>query len=215
MKELKYNKELIAYASAFVSFLLPKIENVREIILFGSAARGEADKESDIDLFFDEEKKEDEEKIKEAIKEELKKFYKSRIAETWFLRGIKNPISINVGKLEEWKLKRSIISDGITLYGRYKELPKNIKPFAFFNIEPIKNIAKRNKIIRELFGRREKKYSKKGILEEVNGKKLSVSSFIVPKEQADRILDLLGKEKVNYGFFELWSDEINIANKLK
>jgi predicted nucleotidyltransferase len=209
MKELKFKQELIAYASGFVSFLLPKVERIKEIILFGSAARGEAEKESDIDLFFDIEKKEDEEKIKKLIKEELKKFYKSKIAETWFLKGIKNLINVNVGVLEEWKLKRSIISEGISLYGKYKEIPKNLKSFVFFNIEPIKNITKRNRIIREVFGRKEKNYFKKGILEEFNSKKLSASSFIVHKEYADKILELLGKEKIDYRFFEFWTDNIN------
>ena len=51
MKNLNY-KELIAYASAFVSFVMPKVD-VDEIILFGSVARNEADKKSDVDLFFD------------------------------------------------------------------------------------------------------------------------------------------------------------------
>ena len=50
MKYSKY-KELIAYESSFISFILGKIE-VEEIILFGSVARGEADKNSDVDLFF-------------------------------------------------------------------------------------------------------------------------------------------------------------------
>ena len=163
MKELNH-KEIIAYAGAFVSFVLPKID-VNEIILFGSAARGEAGKESDIDLFFDVDK--NEEDIKEKIKEELKKFYKSKAAEVWFLKGIRNHISVDVGKLKEWKLKRSIISDGISLYGKYKEIPGDIKSFVFFQIEPIKDIAKRNKVIRGLFGRKEKNYANDGILKEV------------------------------------------------
>ena len=77
MKELKY-KEQVAYASAFVAFVLPKID-INEIILFGSVAREEASKESDIDLFFNVKTKEDE--TKKIINEELKKFYKSKIAE--------------------------------------------------------------------------------------------------------------------------------------
>ena len=209
MKDLKF-KELIAYASAFASFVIPKIDEINEIILFGSIARGEADEKSDIDLFFNIEKKENVEKIKKAINEELKKFYKSKIAETWLLRGIKNPININVGKLDEWKLKRSIISDGIGLYGKYKEVPQNMAGFVFFNIATIKNIAKRNKIIRELFGRNEKEYSKTGIVSEFNGKKISPSSFVVPKDKANLIIKFLGKEKVNYSFFELWTDELSL-----
>jgi predicted nucleotidyltransferase len=207
MKNLNY-KELRAYASAFVSFILPKIEDVSEIILFGSTARGEADKKSDIDLFFNIENTEKEVEIKKAVESELKKFYKSKIAETFFLRGIKNQIKINAGKLENWKLKRSIISDGIILYGKYREAPKNMKGYVYFNISPIKNIAKRNRIIRKLFGRKEKKYSLKGILDEISGKKFSSSAFIVPKEKSNNIIELLGREKVSYKLFELWTDEI-------
>jgi len=50
MKTSKLNKELIAYAASFISFILPKID-VDEIILFGSVSREEATKESDVDLF--------------------------------------------------------------------------------------------------------------------------------------------------------------------
>ena len=213
MNNLKYNlnKELIGYVSAFVSFALPRIEGINEIILFGSVARGESDKNSDIDLFFNIEKNEDEKEIKSVIVEELKKFYKSKIAEVWFLKGIKNQINVNVGRLDEWKLKRSLISDGICLYGKYKEIPQNMKDFVLFNLEPIKNVAKRNKVIREIFGRQEGKYLKKGILAEFGGKRISPSSFIAPKEHANKIILFLKKEKVNCWFFELWTDELRIG----
>ena len=207
MKELRFNKELRAYALAFVSFVLPKLENVQEVILFGSVARGEADKNSDIDLFFDVDK-ENGEKTKEIIKKELEKFYKSKIAEIWLSKGIKNPIKPMSGKLEKWQLKRSIISDGMVLYGKYKETPKNLKSIVFFQLESIKDIAKRNKIIRMLFGRKEKKYSSKGILENYKGKKLSSSSFIINKQYSNEIIKILGKEKISFTFFELWTDQI-------
>ena len=204
MKTLK-SKELIAYASAFVSFILPKIE-VKEIILFGSVARQESGNESDIDLFFNTEEGEDEKKA--IIEMELKKFYKSKIAEIWFLKGVKNSINVNIGNLDEWKLKRSIISDGIFLYGKYKETPENLKNFTLFNIKPIKNITKRNKIIRGLFGRREKNYILQGLVQRFNGKKLSPTSFIIKQENSNEIIDFLGKEKISYTFFELWTDQI-------
>ena len=128
MKDIKY-KELIAYASAFVSFILPKVE-ADEIILFGSSARGEADKESDIDIFFNIRK--EERNTKKIIKVELDKFYKSRIYETFKLKGISNLIKFEIGNLDDWKLKRSIISEGIVLYGKYKEAPKEGKHFVIF-----------------------------------------------------------------------------------
>jgi|SRR3989344_686215 len=202
MKELKYNKEIIGYAVAFVSFILPKVE-VKEIILFGSTARGEADNNSDIDLFFDVNES-GEGRTKEIVKEELNKFYKSQIAESWALRGIKNSISVKVGRINDWKLHGSIISEGITLYGKYKEIPKDMQSFVFFQIEPIKNIAKRNKVIRKLFGRKEKGYLSEGLVNEFNGKKYSSSSFVVDKEHTGKIISMLRNEKVSYRFFEYW-----------
>jgi len=213
MKTLKYkNKEkgeqleLVAYAISFISFILPKVSNIKEIILFGSVARGEAEKNSDIDLFFNVENKENEEQNKKVIERELRKFYKSKIAEIWFLKGVKNPLKVNIGKLDEWKLKRSLISEGISLYGRYKEMPKNLKGFVYFNISPIRKISKRNKVIRKLFGRKEKNYSSIGILNKINGKRLSPTSFIVPLESSNQIINLMKEEKIEYKFFEIWTD---------
>ena len=202
MKDLKF-KNLESYASSFVSFVLPKID-VEEIILFGSVARGEATEKSDVDLFFN--TKENEKSIKEIISRELKKFYKSRVYETFYLKGIKNPISIEAGNLDEWKLKRSIISEGIVLYGKYKEVPEKMKGFVLFNLTPINNIAKRNNLIRQLFGRKEKNYQTKGIIDEINGKKLSPTSFIIPLEHKNKIIDIFSKEKIDYKLFEAWSD---------
>lgn len=202
MKNLNY-KDLIAYASAFVSFALPKVD-VDEIILFGSVARNEADEKSDIDLFFD--LKKDENKTKETLKRELKRFYKSRICEIWALKGIKNEINIEVGNLNEWKLKRSIISEGIVLYGKYKKVPEKMNGFAQFTLKPIKDITKRNRIIRKLFGRKEKKYSVEGVVEKLSGKRISAVSFIVPIEKVKDVLETFGKEKIDYSFFEFWSD---------
>lgn len=196
----------IPYASAFIAFVLPKLENIKDIILFGSVARNEDDEDSDIDLFFNVENKKDEKKIEDKLKQETPRFYKSKIAEPFILRGIKNEIKIHVGVLDEWKLKRSIISDGIALYGKYKELPEKQKHLMLFILEPIKNITKRNKITRSLFGRKEKNYLKQGVLKEYNGKKISPSSFIVPIEYSKEIIKFFSSEKVPYKLFEFWGD---------
>ncbi|MBU2576711.1 MAG: nucleotidyltransferase domain-containing protein [Nanoarchaeota archaeon] len=198
-------KELIAYASAFVSFVMPKVD-VDEIILFGSVARNEADKKSDVDLFFD--LKKDEDKTKEILKRELGRFYKSKICEIWVLKGIKNEINIEVGNLNEWKLKRSIISGGVVLYGKYKKVPEKMKGFAQFTLKPIKDITKRNRIIRKLFGRKEKKYFSEGAVEKLSGKRISAVSFIVPIEKVKEVLSTFGKERIDYSFFEFWSDVV-------
>ena len=205
---MKLSKQLIGFASAFVSFVLPKLGNIREIILFGSVARGEADKNSDIDLFFSIEKKEDEEEIRGILKREIERFYKSKLAEQWVIHGMKNKINFEVGILDEWGLKRSIISDGIVLYGKYREIPSGQKHYSLFVLNPIKNITKRNRVIREIFGRNEKNYSSKGMIDGSRGKKLSSSSFIVPAESSKEIIKFLSKEKASYQIYEIWSDNI-------
>ena len=40
----------------------------------------------------------------------------------------------------------------IILYGKYKKSPERGKAFVLFFIKPIKNVTKRNRIIRRLFG---------------------------------------------------------------
>lgn len=200
--------DLIAYSNAFVSFILKPLEKfeIREIILFGSVARGEFDKNSDIDIFIDIQNEKDSEKINGAISIQLKKFYKSKIREVWLNKGITNEIKVKVGDLDKWKLKRSIISDGITLFGKYKGLPKRVEQYYIFVIKPIPNITKRNKVIRELFGRKENNYHKKGLIEQFNGKRLSPVSFIVPVKSSNEIFSIFKKEKIDYRFYEIWSD---------
>lgn len=204
----KYN--LIAYGQSFVSFLLPRIKEfpVEEIIVFGSAARGEADKESDVDIFMDikDEKKATE--LEKTVNRELKKFYRSKFYEVWKRKGVENEIRVKVGNLDEWELRRSVISDGVVLYGGYKSMPSDAEHWVLVSLEPIKNITKRNRVMRELRGRKEKDYSSKGLVEKIDGDFLNPRVFVVPSSQTDKILDVLKKEKVGYRLFEFWSDQL-------
>ncbi len=198
-------REMVAYASAFVAFILPRVD-VKEIILFGSVARGEATKESDIDLFFNVEK--ESEKVNGIINNELIKFQKSKIAEVWRLKGVTNEIKVKVGELGKWGLKRSIISEGILLYGKYYKVPEKLRHLVFFQLSPIKDITKRNRVVRKLFGRREKGYVMIGEVEKTSGRRISSLSFVVPIEKANDFIKILSSEKVGYIFFEIWTDQV-------
>ena len=201
---------LISYAEGFASFLLKsKIANeIKEIILFGSVARGEFDKDSDIDIFIDAEDESKIGEIKKAVDIELRNFLDSKLSELWKYRGIRNGISCKVGILEKWELERSVISDGITLYGKYKKLPKGLKQFSLFYFEPIKNVTKRNKIVRILFGRTENSYKYNGLIQRADGKTLSSRSFIVPAKNTDEVIQILDRERIEYKISEIWSDTI-------
>ncbi len=201
--------EVVAYAQSFVSFLLKsEIEeaDIKEIILFGSVARGEFDKKSDIDIFIDIADEKNANKIQKIVGKKAGLFCKSKAAEVWLQKGIKNEISCKVGVLKKWKLERSIISDGITLYGKYKQLPKELKQHCFFSFEPISDITKRNRVVRELFGRKEKGFESEGLIKKINGKTISARGFIVPAQCSGDIIKLFGREKISYKLYDIWND---------
>jgi len=113
-------------ACAIVKNLHFDDEKIKEVILFGSVAKGTFDKKSDIDLFFNIKEKKDEKEIEEKLKSILKSF-EVKSEKTWALKNIKLPISFIAGNLEDktWKnIKEEIISSGILLYGEYKENPE-------------------------------------------------------------------------------------------
>ena len=203
---------LIGYAESFVSFLLKNRElkkyPIKDIILFGSVARGDFDKTSDIDIFIDMESKEDIKELNDLIKKILIKFYKSQFYSVFALNGVRNEIKVKVGILDEWRSKRSIISDGIILYGKYKYMPSKTNQYTLIAFSPIKDITKRNRVIRKLIGRKEKKYKKEGLLGKFGGKQLSQRVVIIPTQHANNILDLFSKEKIDYQIFDIWHESI-------
>ncbi len=139
------NYNLVSYAMDFSSFLMQNIkekDRIKNIILFGSVARGESNKESDIDLFID---IINEDKIEEESNKILKDFYNStKFKNYWKLFNTKNKIKLTIGKLDEWEdLKNSIISNGLSLYGKYQEIPAKGKNMALFFLENIKPNIKR------------------------------------------------------------------------
>ena len=190
--------ELIAFASAYTSFLLERVSNIKEIILFGSVARGDFDSKSDIDIFVNTNAKLDTE-----IKKVTEQFYKSKIYDIWKNKGVAQNLSVKVGVLEKWELYRSILSDGILLYGKYKgKIPQ--EHYLFITLSSIKKISKRNKVMRKLFGRKEKGYNISGFIEEK--KRMSPTTFFVSQQSSLKVLDFLRKEKVDFRIYECWSD---------
>ena len=152
---MELNQSLIGYASAFSSFLLDsKIGGlINKIILFGSTARGEATKESDIDIFVD--TLEEHESEVQAI---LKLFNLSQTNKQWRLKGITQEISLKIGQLKKWKSRREILSSGITLYGKFNELPEKAEYYALIELEEInsRDIAQQVKFWRKLYGYKQK-----------------------------------------------------------
>ncbi len=206
------NYKLIAYAQDFSSFLVENLgedaAKIKQIILFGSIARGEEQKSSDIDLFVDVL----DQKLELKINRIADAFYESlKFTKYWRLLGIKNEFSCTIGKLEEWNtLKRSLIANGIVLYGPFQGTP-DLHPFYLFIITPGKS---RNKNLigwRALYGYtqkvKNKKYQKKGLVREYEGKKLGKGIFIVPAEHAQKVQIFLRHHKFQSQIIPFWSEQ--------
>jgi predicted nucleotidyltransferase len=196
---MKQNK-LISLALNFASFLIDRID-VDSIILFGSVAQNNFDNESDIDIFIDTNKK-DEEKIKNF----LELYKKTEEYEKFKLDGINNEISLKIGKLNEWKdLKRSIISGGIVLYGNYDGKPEklNHKIIFILNVENMKR-AEKIKAWRKVYGYNQKIGKKTYVFNGLAEKKIGKGAFIIPAEKFKHLKDYLAKNKIKHSFFDVW-----------
>jgi len=197
---------LEVYASYFVSYFLKSIgrniENIRNVILFGSVARGEAGKDSDVDIFVEVKKKNKTfEKETGKIAED---FSKSREGLLFRANNIDNKINVIVGKLDEWKnLKKNIESTGILLYGKHNFGGGGDRKYAIIFWNAIKK--NRGAFLNKLYGFNAggKKYI--GLVENFGGRKLGKSSIMVPIEYREDIVQLLKKYGVNAKIVEVYA----------
>jgi predicted nucleotidyltransferase len=196
-----------AYASAFVSFMVAglkeNINNVDNVILYGSVARVEADEKSDVDIFVDTNKSID------KIIDDIVSDFRSTKQFLWFkANGIQNEIRVKSGKLADWKeLHRSISSNGIILWSRFetKEKPIGTKHRIIFYWDEIgKN---RGAFLNKIYGFKAsgKKYA--GILEKWGGFRMGKSCIIIPIKHKSEMMEFLKSYKVNAKNMEVFSME--------
>lgn len=199
--------ELIALSMEYASYLMRKAIDVESIIIFGSVARGDFDKESDIDIFVNirNSRKVDKDIIRKATNE----FYGTKAFEKWKMLGIKNYFSVIVGNIDsnEWAdLRRSIMTDGIVLYGKYLASPKKMRHYVLISYESVKNDKKRVNLHRKLFGYvlNGKRYP--GIVEKENGIRIYNNSFLIKIESYKKIKDIFNEMKISPKIIEVWKD---------
>jgi predicted nucleotidyltransferase len=183
---MKYEK-LVAYAQDFVSFLTYNLPDdlfagIHTILLFGSVARKEPTRESDIDLFIETGSRERD--LEGAIEHILDRFYDSpKFTHYWKLLGIENPISCKVGAPSAWKdLYPSLIQDGIILYGKYR--PQDIEgtPSMLLSWENVKPESKRVMLNRKLFGYVKSGKNYPGLVSRYNARRIAKGALLVPLE---------------------------------
>ncbi len=209
MKGETRNK-LIAYAMHFASFLVEQGVKARKIVLFGSVASGEFDKESDVDIFID-----TEESVSKGGVLGFQSSFERTFGEKWKLKGVDNQLSVTVGDINsnEWEdLRRAIQSRGITLYGQYNEPPKNIQPYLLFKLD-FKKIsrAKNVSLWRKLYGYTQKVgrkvYRSKGLLEQLGGVKVDKGVVLIPAANSAQIKEFLRNSRISHNVAEVWSDQ--------
>ena len=189
--------ELKSYTSTFVSYLIRKLNHktneINRIILYGSVAKGEANKKSDVDLFIDTQNQALEKKIKKVVSD----FYNTREAAFFKIKGITNKFSLKVGELKKWKeLHRSISSSGWLLWGRYetKEKPIGTNHKILFYWEEIRK--NRGAFLNKLYGYRSKGQHYLGLLDKIGGIKTGKSSILIPIKNREELIYLFKKYQV-------------------
>ncbi len=197
---MKNRHVLIAYGAAYASYVLrdsgaPQAD-IRTIYLFGSVARGDFDRDSDIDVFIDLREKEG------IAARALKRFLASEEREKFRLMGVTQEIKPMEGKLAEWELKESVEKDGIVLYSA--AAAAGLRPYSLLTLEPVSPVAKRNRVLRALAGRREKNFRGVGLVQQLGGETVDSRVFLLPAEETQKVLAVLSREKANYKTKKVW-----------
>jgi predicted nucleotidyltransferase len=203
----KLNKQTlnaIAYVENALSFIFLDSginDFIKSVYLYGSAVRGELKKDSDIDIFIDC-NAEREEFVQGTVKAALSRFYRSKDYDKWKLFKFEHRISAQSGELMAWQLKTSIMAEGILLYSKKSEILPVERKVLFSYVLPKKK-KQYLRFTRILFGRKEKEYKDAGLLGELSGKKMSSNVIIVPKENQQKTMEFMNKEKINYSMKEI------------
>lgn len=182
------SSRLLAYAMDFASFLMQKVqdkEKIKNIILFGSAARDEAGKESDIDIFIDvvHEDKSLEKELNKCLRDFIDS---SKYKNYWKMLGLENEIRLDIGVLDKWtELKPSLVANGIVIYGKFKPEIKEGRHHAFFIWENIKPNSKRVLFNKQMFGYNQNNKFYRGLIQKFNGEKLGKGCIVVPLEHSN------------------------------
>ena len=196
------------YALAAAAFLLNSLPDnlfrkVRQVILFGSVATDAAGPDSDVDIFIDVDMKIAEiAQVKRIIKKSIHDFSVTVDALKFKLDGVDNPLSVRIGKLDEWHdLKESIESSGMVFYGAYAPARKLGKKYLIFYWEKL-GIPNRGALLNKLYGYRAgKRYP--GLLEKIGGRRIGKSAVLVPVRRKSEVILLMERYKVDYKVVEI------------
>ena len=169
--------------------------SIKHVILFGSVAREEAVKESDVDIFIDVVKEKN--NLEKEFRTCLEDFTNSaKYKNYWKLFGITNNINIIVGLLKDWELENSIASTGITLYGKYQRKPLKGKDAVLLVWENVKPDSTRVLLNKNMFGYKKGKVFYKGLLQKHEGIKLGKGCILIDAPAYNQFIQVFKRLKV-------------------
>lgn len=177
--------ELVPYAIDFVSFLMQMLSRderqlVRRVLLFGSAARGDTHRSSDVDLFLDTDHAV---RLEPRVRGLVADFEASiKVTRYWQLVGVRAPLSVQVAALDPWSsLHLALLKDGLVLYGPYTELTPSLGPGrALISWRDVPDRATRTNLYRSLYGYTSRSRRYPGHLEKARADSVSKGAALVP-----------------------------------
>lgn len=193
--------ELLAYSADCVSFLLQRLPpdelaGLKQIVLFGSAARGDTDAESDVDLFLDTQRSQTLEAKARRLVDEFEQSIK--VTRYWKLLGITANISIKVGDLAAWSaLHPALLKDGRVLYGPFTGVtPALGNALALLAWQDVHSLASRTNLYRGLHGYASRGHRYTGLLDLHKGQRIAKGSILVPLSALDDFKAFFNRLKV-------------------
>lgn len=182
------------------------------VVLFGSVAKEEERKDSDIDLFIVMNTSEDADKHKDTEKIKKEAFQLERKYDRDIQLLITNR---NYDRVEDYTVQK-IFSEGIILYARAPEVTMNgirVESFSFvsYDLSSLTH-AEKMRFRNELYGyntarkykKKTFKFIKEGLLEELNGIKIGLGTVMVPKHALASLEKMLDSYKIVYNEREAW-----------
>lgn len=180
-----------------------ELNNVRHIFLFGSVAREEADRRSDVDLCII---------IDDTNKKEISKV--ALDLEKKYDKNIQLVISKNFSKLDKYFIDK-LLEEGIILYSREPLIKfKDVKCNEFLLISySLKNLTHKDKMkikakfygysTKKIVNKKVYKSSYEGLVKQLNGTSVGAGAVLVPLRSAQPIVGILDSFNVKYNKIRL------------
>ncbi len=186
-------------ANAYIFSQIPDnfLKSINNVILFGSVARGDYTKNSDVDIFYDVNlNKKDTSKLKRVIIHAIENFYTSNQGLLFRIKDVSNKLSVVVGDLKKWELKDEIVKYGILLYGKYIFSLKG-EPYLLVWWDRV-TTKNRGAFLNKLYGYTIKSKRYEGIIEKFDGIKVGKSAITIPLKHKEVLLKILKKYGVSF-----------------